>query len=59
MAKRKKPKIVPPRGPAKNLRKAGTHEDKKRKALQRPAGEEREELDDLKFFGHWAYNEDE
>jgi hypothetical protein len=57
MAKKKKPKIVPPRGPATNLRKAGTHEEKKRKALDRLGDRERE-LDELKALGRWAYDED-
>lgn len=53
--KEKKPKVVPPRGPATNLRKAGAHEDKKRKSL--------EELDekegyDLVALGTWAFDEE-
>ena len=58
MTKQKKPKIVPPRGPATNLRKAGPHEDKKRKSFQRLEEKERE-IDDLKAMGAWAFDEDE
>jgi hypothetical protein len=58
MAKKKKPKIVPPRGPATNLRKAGAHDDKRAKALERLSDQERE-LDDLKSLGRWAFDEDE
>lgn len=57
MAKKKKPQIVPRRGPATNLRKAGVHDDKKSKALERLQNRERE-LDDL-FLGRWAFEEDE
>ena len=57
MTKKKKPKIIPPRGPATNLRKAGAHEDKKRNDLERIEEKERE-LDDLKAMGVWAYDED-
>jgi hypothetical protein len=57
MTKQKNPKIVPPRGPATNLRKAGAHEDKKGKRLERTEEKERE-LDDLKAMGVWAYDED-
>ena len=57
MAKQNKPKIVPPRGPAINLRKAGAHEDKRRKNLER-IEENEHELDDLKAMGVWAYDED-
>lgn len=58
MPKPKKPKIVPRLGPAKNLRKAGAHEDKRRKDLERIEAKEQEELDELKAFGSWAYDED-
>jgi hypothetical protein len=58
VAKKKKPAIVPPRGPATNLRKAGAHDDKKRKAIERVHDKE-EELDDLKSLGRWAFDEDE
>jgi hypothetical protein len=56
--KSKKPKLVPRLGPATNLRKAGLHDDKKRKALER-LGDREEELDELKVLGRWAYDEDE
>jgi hypothetical protein len=58
MMAKKKPKIVPPRGPATNLRKAGAHEDKRRKALER-ASDDEQELKDLEVIGTWAYDEDE
>jgi hypothetical protein len=58
LPKRKKPKIVPRLGPPKNLRKAGAHEDKRRKALERSAEEERQELNDLRAIGYWAYDEE-
>jgi hypothetical protein len=57
MAKKKKPKIVPPRGPATNLRKAGAHEEKKRKTLD-DLGDRERELDELKALGRWAYDEE-
>ena len=57
MAKKKTPKIVPPRGPATNLRRAGAHEDKKRKNLERTEDKDHE-LDDLKAMGVWAYDDD-
>jgi len=57
MAQKKKPHIVPPRGPATNLRKGGAHEDKKRKTLERLENEARE-IDDLKAMGVWAFDED-
>ena len=56
-SKKKTPKIVPPRGPATNLRKAGAHEDKRRKNLEQVEDEERE-LDDLKAMGVWAFDDD-
>ena len=56
MAK-KKSRIVPPRGPATNLRKAGAHEDKRRKALERRSDDENE-LKELEMLGTWAYEED-
>ena len=56
--KQKKPKLIPRLGPAINLRKAGAHADKKRKALERFGGKERE-LEELKAPGRWAYDEDE
>jgi len=58
MPKPKKPKIVPPLGPPKNLRKAGAHEDKRRKDLERLQNKEQEELEELKAIGSWAYDED-
>jgi hypothetical protein len=58
MAKKKKPKVVPRRGPATNLRKAGAHDDIRAKTLERLSDKERE-LDDLKSLGRWALNEDE
>jgi hypothetical protein len=58
MPKRKKPKVVPPRGPATNLRPAGAHDDKKRKALER-LGDKDVELDELTSLGRWAYDEDD
>jgi hypothetical protein len=58
LPKRKKPKIVPRLGPPTNLRKAGAHEDKRRKDLERLEDTEQQELDDLKALGSWAYDED-
>jgi hypothetical protein len=58
LPKRKKSKVVPRLGPPKNLRKAGAHEDQRRKALDRFKDEEQQELDDLKAIGSWAYDED-
>ncbi len=52
--KKKKPQIVPRRGPATNLRKAGAHEDKKRKALKTTDENE----DALVVLGSWAFDED-
>jgi len=57
MPRRKKPKIVPPRGPATNIRKAGAHDDKKAKALVRLEDKE-VELHDLETLGRWAYEDD-
>ncbi|HEX3456985.1 MAG TPA: hypothetical protein VHR97_03440 [Candidatus Baltobacteraceae bacterium] len=57
MPKKKQPKIVPPRGPATNLRKAGTHEDKRRKNQEQIEKNEHE-LDDLTAIGEWAFDED-
>ncbi len=55
MSKRKeKPQIVPRRGPATNLRKAGAHEDKKRKAVKTIDENE----DDLLVLGSWAFDEE-
>jgi hypothetical protein len=59
LPKRKKPKIVPRLGPPTNLRKAGAHDDKRRKALERAEDTEQQELDDLRTVGAWAYDEDE
>ncbi len=56
-SKKKPPKIVPPRGPATNLRKAGAHEDKRRKNLEQVEADEHA-LDDLKAMGVWAFDED-
>jgi hypothetical protein len=58
LPKRKKPKIVPRLGPPKNLRKAGAHDDKRRKTLERLEDNERQELDDLTAIGSWAYDDD-
>ncbi|MBV8198399.1 MAG: hypothetical protein JO263_09695 [Candidatus Eremiobacteraeota bacterium] len=60
MAKKKikKPKLIPRRGPATNVRKAGAHDDTKRKALERLEGKDRD-LDELKALGEWAYDEDD
>jgi hypothetical protein len=55
MSKKKKPKTVPRRGPPTNLRNAGAHEDKKRKAL---SAQEQKERDELLVLGPWALNED-
>ncbi|MBV8066730.1 MAG: hypothetical protein JO113_02050 [Candidatus Eremiobacteraeota bacterium] len=57
MAKKQKPEIVPRRGPATNLRKAGAHEDKRRKAQERPADDD-QELRDLETLGSWAYDDE-
>jgi len=57
MATKKRAKVVPPRGPASNLRPAGVHEDKKRKMLDRLSKRERE-MDDLKALGAWAFEDD-
>lgn len=53
--KKKKPKIVPRRGPATNLRKAGTHEEKKRKIVR---ALEKEEGNDLIALGAWAFDDE-
>jgi hypothetical protein len=53
--KTKKPRVVPPRGPATNLRKAGAHEDKKRKAARATDQKAAEELTAL---GAWAFDEE-
>jgi hypothetical protein len=53
--KQKKPKVVPRIGPPVNLRRAGAHEDKRRKA--RSAQDERER-DDLIVLGPWALDEE-
>jgi hypothetical protein len=58
LPKRKTAKVVPRLGPPKNLRKAGVHEDKRRKALEGSEEEERHELEELKAIGSWAYDED-
>jgi hypothetical protein len=58
MAKKKSLQIVPPRGPASNLRPAGAHQDKRRKKLARLGDKERE-LDELKAIGACAFDEDE
>ncbi|MBV8498742.1 MAG: hypothetical protein JO003_05775 [Candidatus Eremiobacteraeota bacterium] len=59
MPKRKTAKVVPRMGPPTNLRKAGVHEDKRDKALERLEREEQNELDDLSALGSWAFDEDE
>jgi hypothetical protein len=59
LPKQKKTKIVPRLGPPKNLRKAGAHEDKRRKALEHLGDGEQQELDDLTTLGSWAYDEDD
>lgn len=53
--KKKSPKVVPRRGPATNLRKAGAHEDKKRKTL---TALDEKENDDLVALGSWAFEEE-
>jgi hypothetical protein len=53
--KKKAPKVVPRRGPATNLRKAGPHEDKKRKARKRL---DKEEGNDLVALGAWAFEDE-
>ncbi len=53
--KKKKTKIVPRRGPPSNLRTAGAHENKKRKAL---TVQEQKERDELLVLGPWALDED-
>lgn len=53
--KKKKPKVVPRRGPPTNLRIAGAHGDKKRKTLSTQEQKEREEL---LILGPWALDED-
>ena len=60
MAKKKEkgPKLLPRLGPPTNLRKAGVHDDRKTKALERVDRKERD-LDDLKAIGQWAYDEDD
>lgn len=53
--KKKSPKVVPRRGAATNLRKAGAHEDKKRKTL---TAVDEKERDDLVALGSWAFEEE-
>ena len=53
--KKKTPKVVPRRGAATNLRKAGAHEDKKQKTLTTL---EEKERDDLVALGSWAFEEE-
>jgi hypothetical protein len=57
MPKKKQPKIVPPRGPATNLRPGGAHDDKRRKNRERIDDNEHE-LDDLTAMGEWAFDDD-
>ncbi len=59
MSKPKIAKIVPRMGPPTNLRKAGAHEDKREKTLERLECQEQQELDDLSALGSWAFDEDE
>jgi hypothetical protein len=59
LPKRNKPRVVPRLGPPKNLRKAGVHQDKRARALERLEDKEQQELDDLKVIGLWAYDEDD
>jgi hypothetical protein len=54
--KKKSPKLVPRRGPATNLRKAGAHADKKDKALK---ALDQKEGADLITLGSWAFEETE
>jgi len=53
--KKKKPKVIPRRGPPTNLRTAGAYEDKKRKAL---TAQDQKERDELLILGPWAMDED-
>lgn len=53
--KKKAPKIIPRKGPPTNLRKAGAHEDKKRKELEE---REKDEAQDLIALGSWAFEDD-
>jgi hypothetical protein len=53
--RKKKPNIVPRRGPATNLRKAGAHDDKKRKTRE---ALDKKEGDDLVALGAWAFDDD-
>jgi hypothetical protein len=55
MPKKKKRKVVPRRGPATNLRKAGAHEDKKRKMIK---ALDQKEDDDLVALGSWAFEDE-
>jgi hypothetical protein len=55
LKKKKQAKVVPRRGPATNLRKAGPHEDKQREALK---ALDKKEGDDLVALGSWAFEED-
>jgi hypothetical protein len=53
--KQSKPKVVPRRGPPVNLRPAGVHEDKRRKAL---TAQDERESDELSALGQWALDEE-
>lgn len=53
--KKKAPKVVPRRGPPTNLRKAGAHQDKTRKALK---ALDKKEGDDLVALGAWAFEDE-
>lgn len=54
--KKKNPKLVPRRGPATNLRKAGFHDGKKDKTLK---ALDQKEGADLIRLGSWAFEETE
>lgn len=53
--KKKQPKVVPRRGPATNLRKAGPHAERKREALK---ALDEKEGDDLIALGSWAFEDE-
>lgn len=55
MKKKKKKVVVPRRGPATNLRKAGPHDDKRRKA---PRVLDQENGEDLVALGTWAFEDE-
>ena len=53
--KKNKIEIVPRKGPPTNLRSAGAHENKKRKAM---TAQEQKERDELLVLGPWALDEE-